>query len=98
MTYSLSSVQFFKTKPYACQPSSLPKYAPNKEMDAKLREDSLRLVLLNIGSLYCRQEVRNLGSVFFIICLNGTLKHKLFPVEIWQLEVKQKNCFFQTLN
>ncbi|KAL6657659.1 hypothetical protein ACP70R_005439 [Stipagrostis hirtigluma subsp. patula] len=34
--------EFFKTKPYACEPSSLPKYAPNKEMDAKLREDSLR--------------------------------------------------------
>uniref|UniRef100_A0A0D9X133 [RNA-polymerase]-subunit kinase n=1 Tax=Leersia perrieri TaxID=77586 RepID=A0A0D9X133_9ORYZ len=34
--------EFFKTKPYACDPSSLPKYAPNKEMDAKLREDSHR--------------------------------------------------------
>lgn len=30
------SVQFLRTKPYACEPSSLPKYAPNKEMDAKL--------------------------------------------------------------
>ncbi|GJN32961.1 hypothetical protein PR202_gb21510 [Eleusine coracana subsp. coracana] len=34
--------EFFKTKPYACEPSSLPKYAPNKEMDAKFREDVLR--------------------------------------------------------
>ncbi|KAG8079887.1 hypothetical protein GUJ93_ZPchr0007g4765 [Zizania palustris] len=34
--------EFFKTKPYACDPSSLPKYPPNKEMDAKLREDSHR--------------------------------------------------------
>ncbi|XP_062188061.1 protein IMPAIRED IN BABA-INDUCED STERILITY 1-like [Phragmites australis] len=34
--------EFFKTKPYACEPSSLPKYAPNKEMDAKIREDLLR--------------------------------------------------------
>ncbi|KAG8093037.1 hypothetical protein GUJ93_ZPchr0012g21072 [Zizania palustris] len=32
----------FKTEPYACEPSSLPKYAPNKEMDAKFREDSRR--------------------------------------------------------
>uniref|UniRef100_A0AA96NG61 [RNA-polymerase]-subunit kinase n=1 Tax=Phyllostachys edulis TaxID=38705 RepID=A0AA96NG61_PHYED len=31
--------EFFKTKPYACEPSSLPKYPPNKEMDVKLRED-----------------------------------------------------------
>ncbi|KAJ1266497.1 hypothetical protein BS78_08G155400 [Paspalum vaginatum] len=36
------SSEFFRTKPYACQPSRLPKYAPNKEMDAKLREDALR--------------------------------------------------------
>lgn len=36
------SLQFFRTKPYACEPSSLPKYAPNKEMDAKLRDDALR--------------------------------------------------------
>ncbi|KAF7000240.1 hypothetical protein CFC21_016176 [Triticum aestivum] len=31
--------EFFKTKPYACEPISLPQYAPNKEMDAKLREE-----------------------------------------------------------
>jgi len=36
------SSEFFRTKPYACEPSSLPKYTPNKEMDAKLREDALR--------------------------------------------------------
>ncbi|XP_066383242.1 protein IMPAIRED IN BABA-INDUCED STERILITY 1-like [Miscanthus floridulus] len=36
------SSEFFRTKPYACEPSSLPKHAPNKEMDAKLREDALR--------------------------------------------------------
>lgn len=35
-------MQFFRTKPYACEPSSLPNYAPNKEMDAKLRENALR--------------------------------------------------------
>ncbi|XP_040385279.1 probable serine/threonine-protein kinase At1g54610 [Oryza brachyantha] len=34
--------EYFRTEPYACEPSSLPKYAPNKEMDAKLREDSRR--------------------------------------------------------
>lgn len=63
MTYLLFSVQFFKTKPYACEPSSLPKYAPNKEMDAKLREDLLRWALLNMKSFYCWTEVRNIGSV-----------------------------------
>ncbi|KAI3736836.1 hypothetical protein L2E82_26823 [Cichorium intybus] len=34
--------EYFKTKPYACDPSSLPKYPPNKEIDAKHREDSSR--------------------------------------------------------
>ncbi|KAL6623533.1 hypothetical protein ACP70R_033412 [Stipagrostis hirtigluma subsp. patula] len=33
---------YFTTAPFACDPSSLPKYAPNKEMDAKFREDSRR--------------------------------------------------------
>ncbi|ESQ47083.1 hypothetical protein EUTSA_v10027682mg [Eutrema salsugineum] len=30
--------EYFLTRPYACDPSSLPKYPPNKEMDAKHRE------------------------------------------------------------
>ncbi|XP_010528375.1 PREDICTED: probable serine/threonine-protein kinase At1g54610 [Tarenaya hassleriana] len=34
--------EYFLTKPYACDPSSLPKYPPNKEMDAKHREELRR--------------------------------------------------------
>ncbi|XP_030473758.1 cyclin-dependent kinase C-2 C-like isoform X1 [Syzygium oleosum] len=34
--------EYFKTKPYACDPSSLPKYPPNKEIDAKQREEAQR--------------------------------------------------------
>nr|XP_043606370.1 probable serine/threonine-protein kinase At1g54610 [Erigeron canadensis] len=34
--------EFFITKPYACDPSSLPKYPPSKEMDAKLRDEEAR--------------------------------------------------------
>ncbi|WCJ25663.1 Protein kinase superfamily protein [Euphorbia peplus] len=34
--------QYFNTEPYACKPSSLPMYPPNKEMDAKYREDVRR--------------------------------------------------------
>lgn len=34
--------EYFNTKPYACNPSSLPKYPPSKEMDAKNREDMSR--------------------------------------------------------
>ncbi|RVW30457.1 Protein impared in BABA-induced sterility 1 [Vitis vinifera] len=34
--------EYFNTKPYACEPSSLPKYPPNKEIDAKCREEARR--------------------------------------------------------
>ncbi|XP_072979675.1 probable serine/threonine-protein kinase At1g54610 [Typha angustifolia] len=34
--------EFFTTKPYACEPMSLPKYPPSKEMDVRLREEKLR--------------------------------------------------------
>ncbi|KAE8010101.1 hypothetical protein FH972_006494 [Carpinus fangiana] len=34
--------EFFTTEPHACEPSSLPKYPPSKEMDAKRRDDEAR--------------------------------------------------------
>uniref|UniRef100_A0A0E0KXC4 [RNA-polymerase]-subunit kinase n=1 Tax=Oryza punctata TaxID=4537 RepID=A0A0E0KXC4_ORYPU len=34
--------EFFTTKPHACDPSSLPKYPPSKEYDAKLRDEEAR--------------------------------------------------------
>lgn len=34
--------EFFTTKPYACNPSSLPRYPPSKEYDAKRREEERR--------------------------------------------------------
>ncbi|KAL6517196.1 hypothetical protein OROHE_017902 [Orobanche hederae] len=34
--------EFFTTKPYACDTSSLPKYPPSKEMDAKRRDEEAR--------------------------------------------------------
>lgn len=34
--------EFFTTKPYACEPSSLPTYPPSKEMDVKLRDEEAR--------------------------------------------------------
>ncbi|KAH9305464.1 hypothetical protein KI387_009868, partial [Taxus chinensis] len=34
--------EFFTTKPFACDPSSLPKYPPSKEMDAKMRDEECR--------------------------------------------------------
>ncbi|KAJ0972888.1 hypothetical protein J5N97_020847 [Dioscorea zingiberensis] len=34
--------EFFSSKPFACDPSSLPKYPPSKELDAKLRDEEAR--------------------------------------------------------
>ncbi|CAG7894599.1 unnamed protein product [Brassica rapa] len=34
--------EYFNTEPFACDPSSLPKYPPSKEIDAKLRDDAKR--------------------------------------------------------
>ncbi|XP_061349374.1 probable serine/threonine-protein kinase At1g54610 [Gastrolobium bilobum] len=34
--------EFFTTEPYACDPSSLPKYPPTKEIDVKRRDDEAR--------------------------------------------------------
>ncbi|KAF6168498.1 hypothetical protein GIB67_015045 [Kingdonia uniflora] len=34
--------EYFTTKPYACDPSTLPKYAPNKEIEAKKCEEAQR--------------------------------------------------------
>lgn len=41
--------QYFNTKPYACEPSTLPKYPPNKEMDAKYREELQRRYLNRVS-------------------------------------------------
>ncbi|XP_062115850.1 probable serine/threonine-protein kinase At1g54610 [Humulus lupulus] len=34
--------EFFTTEPHPCEPSSLPKYPPSKELDVKLREEEAR--------------------------------------------------------
>lgn len=39
--YALKS-EFFTTKPFPCDPSSLPKYPPSKEFDAKIRDEDAR--------------------------------------------------------
>lgn len=35
-------VQFFTTEPFPCDPSSLPKYPPSKELNVKLRDEEAR--------------------------------------------------------
>uniref|UniRef100_A0A803NCK2 Protein kinase domain-containing protein n=2 Tax=Chenopodium quinoa TaxID=63459 RepID=A0A803NCK2_CHEQI len=34
--------EFFTSKPHACDPSTLPKYPPSKEIDARRREEEIR--------------------------------------------------------
>ncbi|KAL3374199.1 hypothetical protein AABB24_005919 [Solanum stoloniferum] len=40
-TAALNS-EFLTTEPYPCEPSSLPKYPPSKELDVKLRDEAAR--------------------------------------------------------
>ncbi|XP_057526639.1 probable serine/threonine-protein kinase At1g54610 [Amaranthus tricolor] len=40
-TSSLES-EFFTSKPFACDPSTLPKYPPSKEIDARRRDEEIR--------------------------------------------------------
>ena len=44
-------LQFFRTEPLPCDPSSLPKYAPSKEFDAKLRNEEERKYGFKLVSL-----------------------------------------------
>ncbi|XP_027925880.1 protein IMPAIRED IN BABA-INDUCED STERILITY 1-like isoform X2 [Vigna unguiculata] len=41
--------EYFSTKPYACDPSVMPKYPPSKEMDARNREEASRKKMLGKG-------------------------------------------------
>ncbi|CAJ1937563.1 unnamed protein product [Sphenostylis stenocarpa] len=41
-TSSSLNSEFFATEPCACEPSSLPKYPPTKELDIKLRDEEAR--------------------------------------------------------
>eukprot|EP00252_Welwitschia_mirabilis_P018752 TRINITY_DN4185_c0_g4_i1.p1 TRINITY_DN4185_c0_g4~~TRINITY_DN4185_c0_g4_i1.p1 ORF type:complete len:731 (-),score=158.97 TRINITY_DN4185_c0_g4_i1:416-2608(-) len=43
--------EFFLTKPFACEPSSLPKYPPSKELDVKIRDDEARRKKFTAGKV-----------------------------------------------
>ncbi|KAG2717336.1 hypothetical protein I3843_03G172000 [Carya illinoinensis] len=49
--------EFFKTKPLACDPSTLPKYPPSKEIDAKVRDEVAR----RQGIVRCQDQKFDLG-------------------------------------
>ncbi|TKY73351.1 serine/threonine-protein kinase [Spatholobus suberectus] len=56
-TSALSS-EYFKTKPYACEPSSLPIYPPSKEIDAKHREESRKKISGRVRGAETRKPSR----------------------------------------
>ncbi|CAN1231131.1 Probable serine/threonine-protein kinase At1g09600 [Linum perenne] len=43
--------EYFTTRPFACDPSSLPKYPPSKEIDAKKRDEEARRYISLINSI-----------------------------------------------
>ncbi|CAL9037752.1 unnamed protein product [Musa banksii] len=49
--------EFFTTKPFACDPSSLPKYPPSKEYDAKLRNEKARRYFTHLKLLFVKFEI-----------------------------------------
>ena len=52
-------MQFFTTEPFACEPSSLPKYPPSKEIDAKRRdEEARRFVTLTPVSVFMNDDLQ----------------------------------------
>lgn len=53
--------EFFTTKPYACDPSSLPQYPPSKEMDAKMRDGESRRQRAASGKVRSGDGTRKTG-------------------------------------
>lgn len=72
--------QFFTTQPLACDPSSLPKYPPSKEIDAKLRDEESRRYYCKLMVVHFKNQrmccsfydnwCLSLAYIFFINCLN----------------------------
>ncbi|XP_047951454.1 probable serine/threonine-protein kinase At1g54610 isoform X1 [Salvia hispanica] len=52
--------EFFTARPHPCDPSSLPKYPPSKEFDAKVREEEARRMAA--GSKGQRYDIERRGS------------------------------------
>jgi hypothetical protein len=64
ISVNLVCMQFFTTEPFACEPLSLPKYPPSKEIDAKRRdEEARRYVILILVCLFKMMMVTNLYAL-----------------------------------
>jgi cyclin-dependent kinase 12/13 len=56
--------EFFRTEPYACEPSSLPRYPPCKEIDVKLKYEKHKRSCSTLCTLYV--------SAFFLVLTKPT--------------------------
>ncbi|ONL98052.1 Transposon protein [Zea mays] len=66
---------FFTTEPFACEPSSLPKYPPSKEIDVKRRdEEARRFVTLPLISLLRMIQCHKL--IYFEFAVTNLLIYK----------------------
>jgi hypothetical protein len=63
-TASALKNEFFTTKPFACDPSSLPKYPPSKEFDVKLRDDESRRKRIVGGRGHVSQMERRVSQEY----------------------------------
>ncbi|XP_073028381.1 probable serine/threonine-protein kinase At1g54610 [Primulina eburnea] len=59
-TASALKNEFFTVRPYPCDPSSLPKYPPSKEFDAKVRDEEARR-LIAAGNKVQRYDLEKRG-------------------------------------
>ncbi|PPS09893.1 hypothetical protein GOBAR_AA10753 [Gossypium barbadense] len=55
---SALALEYFTTKPYACDPSSLPVYPPSKEIDAKHREEANKKISGRVRRPETRKPIR----------------------------------------
>ncbi|KAG9129957.1 hypothetical protein Leryth_007078 [Lithospermum erythrorhizon] len=90
---------FFTSKPYACNPSDLPKYPPSKEIDAKLREDEARRKRASgngqTGNYETRRS-RELHAVHVPELNDGSTRPTLRQVEVEHQNPKSHNDLYNS--
>ncbi|OMO54722.1 hypothetical protein COLO4_36358 [Corchorus olitorius] len=70
--------QFFTTEPLPCEPSSLPKYPPSKEIDAKQRDEEARRQRA-VGSRGSRVDMERRGQKEPLAIPTSNSNTELFP-------------------
>ncbi|KAF9620036.1 hypothetical protein IFM89_010652 [Coptis chinensis] len=86
---------FFTTKPYPCDPSTLPNYPPSKEFDTKLRDEEARrqraASVKGRESEYGRRDSRNSNAAAGSKCESLSYKSHYKYVHKWQPQSNPKS-------